>query len=130
VPAVYLDTSALGRVLLGEPDAPAVLRDLGAFEVRVASRLLRVELCRLALRHDRLADAEQLLTSVALLPLDEQTLAAAETTPPSSVATLDAIHLTTALRLADADSLDALMTYDVRLADGARQHGLTVLAPS
>jgi len=49
--------------------------------------------------------------------------------PPAAVATLDAIHLVTALRLADADRLDALLTYDRRLADGAREHGITVLAP-
>lgn len=40
---VYLDTSALGRPLLGEPDAPAILRALGAFDQRVASRLMRIE---------------------------------------------------------------------------------------
>jgi hypothetical protein len=32
VAVVYLDTSALGRVLLGEPDAEAVLRELAPFE--------------------------------------------------------------------------------------------------
>jgi predicted nucleic acid-binding protein len=129
MPVVYLDTSVLGRVLLGEPDAPAVLRDLRAFEQRVASRLMRVELRRLALREDRLADADQLLAGVALVPLDDHLLAAAETLPPATVATLDAIHLATALRLAHAGRLDAVMTYDARLADGAREHGLTVLAP-
>lgn len=127
---VYLDTSALGRVLLGEPDAPAILRDLGGFEQRVASRLLRVELRRLALREGLLADADELLTGMALLPVDADLLAAAETLPPPTVATLDAIHLATALRLVSAGRLDALMTYDTRLADGARHHGVTVLAPT
>src|SRR5829696_9130933 len=42
VPALYLDTSVLGRVLLGEPDAAAILRELGEFEEHVSSRLLRV----------------------------------------------------------------------------------------
>jgi uncharacterized protein len=130
VAIVYLDTTALGRILLGEPDAPAVLRDLGAFEQRVASRLLRVELRRLAAREGRLRDADQLLAGVALLPLDEELLAAAETVPPTTVDTLDAIHLVTALRLSGAGRLDAVMTYDARLADGAREHGLTVLAPA
>ncbi|MBA2765646.1 MAG: VapC toxin family PIN domain ribonuclease, partial [Solirubrobacterales bacterium] len=37
--------------------------------------------------------------------------------------------LVTALRLSAAGRLDVMMTYDRRLADGARQHGLTVLAP-
>jgi predicted nucleic acid-binding protein len=130
VPSVYVDTSALGRILLGEPDRHAILRELGSFDVRVASRLLRIELRRLALRHSLLDAADQLLKRISLLPLDDATLAAAETTLPATVATLDAIHLTTALRLAEADSLDAVMTYDRQLADGARTHGLTVLAPT
>ena len=127
--AVYLDTSALGRLLLGEPDAPAILRALGAFDQRVASRLLRVELRRLALRKELPADADRLLSGVALLPVDADVLGAAESVAPNTVATLDAIHLVTALRLSSARRLDAVMTYDRRLADGARHHGLTVLAP-
>jgi uncharacterized protein len=130
VPSVYLDTSALGRVLLDEPDRSTILRDIEAFDVRVASRLLRIELRRLALRHGLLEAADQLLARVSLIPLDDAILAIAETTPPPTVATLDAIHLATALRLADAGALDAIMTYDVRLAEEAQQHGLTVLAPS
>lgn len=127
---VYVDTSALGRVLLGEPDAPAVLRALGGFDQRVASRLLRVELRRLALREQLLSDADQLLAGLALMPVHEELLAAAEAVPPSTVATLGAIHLVTALALSSAGRLDAIMTYDARLADGARRHGLTVLAPT
>lgn len=127
--AVYLDTSALGRVLLGEPGAPAILRALEGFEQRVTSRLTRVELRRLGLREAVLADADALLSGVALIPVDDDLLAAAETVPPSTVATLDAIHLVTALRLAGAGRLDAVMTYDARFADGVRQHGLRVLAP-
>jgi uncharacterized protein len=130
VAAVYLDTSALGRVLLGEPDAAAVLRELARFEQHVASRLLRVELRRLALRYDLLEAAGELLAAVALIPLDQETLDEAETILPPRVAALDAIHLVTALRLAEADFLDTVMTYDTRLAEGASQHGLTVLAPA
>jgi predicted nucleic acid-binding protein len=130
VPAVYLDTSALGRVLLGEPDAPAILGELAGFEQHLASRLARVELRRLALREDLLEAADRLLAGVALLPLDEAVLAAAETVPPPTVHTLDAIHLVTALRLADAGVLDTIMTYDARLAEAAQQHGLTVIAPA
>lgn len=125
-----MDTSALGRVLLGEPDAPAVVRDLGGFDRHIASRLLRVELRRLALREGLLDHADQLLSGVALLPLDEAVLDAAETVQPSSVATLDAIHLVTALRLADEGLIDTVLTYDARLTDGARTHGLSVIAPA
>jgi predicted nucleic acid-binding protein len=129
VAGVYVDTSALGRVLLGEPDAAAVIRALADFELHVASRLLRIELCRLALRHSLLDHAEQLLSGVALLPLDDAVLEAAETVPPASVATLDAIHLVTALRLGDEELIDAVMTYDSRLAEGVQEHGLSVVAP-
>ncbi len=130
MPAVYLDTSALGRILLGEPDAAAVLRELGRFDAHVASRLLRVELRRLALRYGLLEAAGELLAAVALVPLDQTTLDVAETVLPAGLATLDAIHLVTALRLADAGLLDTVMTYDARLAEGASRHGLTVLAPA
>ncbi len=127
---VYVDTSALGRMLLDEPDATAIEDSLRAYDRRVASRLLRVELRRVGLRTNLLDGVGELLAEVALIPLDESVLTAAETVPPSTVATLDAIHLATAVRLAKAGELDAIMTYDGRLADGAREHGLTVLSPS
>lgn len=128
--AVYLDTSAVGRVLLGEPDAPAILEALGDFDQHIASRLMRIELRRVALREGLPDAADRLLAGVALIPLDDAVLTIAETVPPTTVATLDAIHLATALRLATAGVLDTVMTYDDRLADGARRHGLAVLAPA
>lgn len=130
MPAVYVDTSAIGRVLLGEPDAPAVLRALAGFDQHVASLLMRVELLRLALREGVVDAAERLVAGVALVPLDDPVLAAAETVHPPSVATLDAIHLATVLRLAEAGVLETVMTYDARLADGANHHGLRVMAPT
>lgn len=129
MPTVYVDTSVLGRVLLDEPDKPAIQRDLGSFD-QVASRLLRVELQRVALRSGLLDRAHLLLRDVALVPLEETILASAESIPPSTVATLDAIHLATAVRMAEAGDLDAMMTYDKSLAAGAQEHGLEVLAPS
>lgn len=117
-------------MLLGEPDAPAVLGDLERFDQVVASALMRVELRRLGIRTGRLADADRLLAGVALVPLDAETLAAAETVPPHELATLDAIHLVVALRLADAGFADAMMTYDRRLAGAAAAHGLPVRAPA
>jgi uncharacterized protein len=65
---------------------------------------------------------------VALIEIDDEILAKAETIPRATVATLDAIRLATAVRLSEAGELDALMTYDKRLADGARDHGLEVLS--
>lgn len=127
---VYLDTSVLGRVLLDEPDTPTITRELGRFERHISSGLLSVELHRLGLRENVLAYVAELLSGIVLIPLDEEILTAAETTTPPTVATLDAIHLATAVSLSNAGKLDALMTYDKQLAIGAREHGLDVLAPS
>jgi predicted nucleic acid-binding protein len=130
VAGVYLDTSALGRVLLGEPDAASVLSALADFDHHIASRLLRIELRRLAGRHGVLDQADQVLGAVALIPMDEALLAAAETVPPALVGTLDAVHLATAVRLAADGAVEAMMTFDHRLAEGARHHGLEVVAPA
>lgn len=128
--SLYLDTSALGRVLLGEPDREPILQELARFERLLASRLMRVELRRLALRKGLLDAAEQMLAGVAMLPIDPEVLHAAETLTPASVATLDAIHLATAIRVAAAGLLDAVMTYDARLAAGCAEHGIEVIAPT
>ena len=127
---VYLDTSVLGRILLDEPDTPAIRRELGHFERHISSGLLSVELHRLGLRVNMLAVVSELLSGKVLIPVDAEILAAAETITPPTVATLDAIHLATAVSLSKAGKLDALMTYDKQLATGAREHGLEVLAPS
>jgi predicted nucleic acid-binding protein len=130
VKTVYVDTSVLGRVLLDEPDKQTIQRDLAKFGQRVASRLLRVELRRVGLRRELLDRANTLLADVSLIPIDEQILTATETLTPPTVGTLDAIHLATAVRLSREGKLDALMTYDKQLADGAREHKIAVLSPS
>lgn len=143
---VYVDTSVLGRVLLNEPDRLAIQAALEDTDELVSSRLLWVELGRLARRRD--ADlaahgapreftflAQELLQGIATIPLEDDLLeqddmlGEAARIAPFSVATLDAIHLATAVWLAQDDLLDTIMTYDKRLAEGAREHGLTVLAP-
>jgi predicted nucleic acid-binding protein len=129
VSAVYVDTSALGRVLLVEPDAPLIMGALARFETWASSLLLRMELQRLALREGRIS-TRAALEGIALAPLDEDTLELAERIEPYSVATLDAIHLATAVRLAREGELDALLTYYARLAEGARHHGIEVVSPA
>lgn len=126
---LYLDTSALGRVLLEEPDAPTILAAISSYDRVASSRLLRTELRRVALRTNRLATVDQLLAGIALVPVDEAVLVAAESVQPASVATLDAIHLVTVVRLAERKLVDAVLTYDKQLAEAARHHGLEVVAP-
>ncbi len=47
---LYLDTSALGRILLAEPDAVAIRAALANYDAWWSSELLVVELRRLAVR--------------------------------------------------------------------------------
>jgi len=143
---VYVDTSALGRVLLNEPDRAAIQRTLGEFDEVISSRLLWIELGRLARRRDAefaengrhsefVSLANELLRAVTAIPMEgglqegeEGTLVDAIAIEPFSVATLEAIHLATAVWMAEHFPLD-FMTYDRRLAAGAHEHGFTVLSP-
>jgi predicted nucleic acid-binding protein len=146
VRVVYVDTSVLGRVLLNEPDRAAIQVALEDVDELVSSRLLWIELGRLARRRDAefaargeprefMMLAQELMGGIAAIPVEDELLGPddmlgqAERITPYSVATLDAIHLGTAVWLAEHDLLDTLMTYDNRLAEGARENGLTVLAP-
>lgn len=75
-------------------------------------------------------EIEGWLAGVAIVPMDDAILAAAEALAPASAATLDAIHLATALRLAAERHVTSIMTFDARLVEGAREHGLDVVMPS
>jgi uncharacterized protein len=131
VAGVYLDTSALGRIVLDEPASAAIGAALGAFDAVVSSGLLRIELHRVGLRTGiPREEIQKWLAGVSLVPMDDATLSVAEAISPASVATLDAIHLATAVRLAAKGHIASIMTFDVRLAEGAREHGLAVIAPS
>jgi uncharacterized protein len=128
VAALYLDTSALGRILSKERVAPAIRSELRTWAT-ISSRLLAIELRRLGHRLRSPDAAEVLLAEVPLLPIDEPILTAAESVRPTGLGTLDAIHLATALRLHRGGDLGAILTYDHALADAARGHGIDVLAP-
>lgn len=125
----YLDTSAYVKLALHEPERSALLRALDSY-APISSSLLAVEAVRACGRYgSQYADAARAgLRSVSLLPLDEDVLARAQILKPPTLRTLDALHLATALSIA-AD-LAVLVTYDERLAEGARAAGLTVTAPS
>jgi uncharacterized protein with PIN domain len=90
---LYLDTSALGRVLLGEPDAETIRDTLAGYDTWWASALLAVELRRLARREGLEALADRMLANVRLTDVDKASLDRASRLDPVEVATLDAIHL-------------------------------------
>jgi predicted nucleic acid-binding protein len=127
---LYVDTSALGRVLLDEPDAAAIVEVVGRYDARWSSRLLVVELRRLGMRTGLEAEVEAALALVRLFVVDDAALERASRTLPAEVRSLDAIHLDAAVLLAARGDVDAVLTFDAQLRRGCEHHGLRVEAPS
>lgn len=128
--ADYLDSSAFVKLAVEEPETAALRAFLAARSARrVSSALLRAESLRAVrlLGGDALATVREGLRRVDLVAIDDRILEAAGTLEPRVLRTLDAIHLATCLAL--GDDLDAVVTYDERMAEGARLLGLTVVAP-
>ena len=126
---VYLDSSAFVKLVLGEPETPALLAALEGVVRIVASEILEVEVLRATRRAGGdTAAARMQLAAVRLLPLGGEIRTLASKLDPPSVRSLDAIHLATALSL--AARLDGLYTYDERMSLAAREAGLDVHAPS
>jgi uncharacterized protein len=132
VSLVYLDSSALVKLVLREPESAALMEFLRERPDRVSSALVLAEVPR-ALRRARVGAAarrrvREILARVALVDIDRRALAAAAAIDPPTVKTLDAIHLATALAL--REDLTALVTYDRRLAVAAARADLHVQAPA
>jgi predicted nucleic acid-binding protein len=91
--------------------------------------LLGIEAVRACARYgERYAlRAREGLTLLALLPIDDGVVEAAAGLRPTSLRSLDAIHLATALSL-DGD-LGVMISYDERLNAAAREHALAVASP-
>lgn len=103
---------------------------LRSHTILVSSLLLRTESLRVAhrLTPDAVVHARSLIDSVILLPITPDTCERAASLPPSSMRSLDAIHLATALSV--VDEISGVLTYDDRLATACREHGVPVLAPT
>jgi uncharacterized protein len=129
---LYLDTSALVKLIRREPESDALADwlDARAPAPWVASALIEVELVRALRRIDsaQLVGAPALIGRVARYDVDAVVRAAAAAYPDPTLRSLDAIHLATAQAIFGA-RLDAFVTYDQRLGDAARASGLTVAAP-
>lgn len=129
--AYYLDTSALVKLVVAEPETPALHTWLNeADRDPVASDLARTELLRAVRRAapDRMLQARAVLDSITLTDLTASLFEQAGRIDPTALRSLDAIHLAAALDL--GDDLDGLVTYDDRLADAARSNGVVVTTPN
>ncbi len=128
--AHYLDTSALVKLVVAEPETAALRTWLSeATREPVASDLARTELLRAVRRAapHRAVQARAVLDSITLMQLPTAIFEAAARLEPTTLRSLDALHLAAALDL--GDDLDSLVTYDDRLAEAARANGIVVTAP-
>ncbi len=128
---LYLDASALVKLVVAEPETPALLSLLKDYPDRVSSALSLVELHR-ALRRVEAPPAQhrraaEVLMRIALLRLDDAILRQAAELAPADLRSLDAIHLATALSV--VDDLAGFVGYDRRLNTGAARLKLRVLSP-
>jgi predicted nucleic acid-binding protein len=128
---VYLDTSAILKLIVVEPESEALLQALDSRADRVSSVLASVEVHRSLrrLRAPRAARerAAAILSAVVMVRVDDPVLERASAFEDATLRALDAVHLATALSL--GDDPDAFFTYDRRLARAAAALGLAVLHP-
>lgn len=128
---VYVDASALVKLIVTEAESDALRGFLSGGPMLVSSRITAVEVRRVAARQrERHIDeqVQSVMEGVLFVEVDQPMALAAGAVPPPSLRSLDAIHLASALSV--ADELDAVVTYDARLADAAHRAGLTVVAPA
>lgn len=128
----YVDTSALLKRYVAEPDSPIASELISADPQLVTGRHTVVEVRQnlaalldpadaTAARSDFATD----LGSFHLVEIDAQTIELAATiAEQTGLRSLDALHLGSAMRLGTAM---AFLTFDVRLAVVARQLGFRVL---
>jgi predicted nucleic acid-binding protein len=128
---IYLDTSAFVRLIRGERETPALQGFLTGHHgtTLVSSALLVLETRRAVLHQapGQLARADLLLTRIDQVDITRAVLEAASRLPDPALRSLDAVHLATALQL--GQDLDALVTYDSRLAAAAERQRLPVVTP-
>jgi len=128
--ATYLDSSAIVKLAVHEPESAPLRRYLTRRRPVVSSSLARTEVSRalLPLGAEAVQRGQDVLARLELARVNDRVLIAAGKLLPADLRSLDAIHLATALEL--GSDLARLVTYDDRMAAAARGLGLTVSAPA
>lgn len=128
---IYLDSSALVKLVLTEAETPALVGWLTARAdlPMVSSIIHRTEVPRAVWRADpsALARSYRQVRGVERVTLSPDVLDTAAALPPLSLRSLDAIHLASALSV--RRDLEAFVAYDNRLLAAAGQAGLPTASP-
>jgi predicted nucleic acid-binding protein len=126
----YLDSSALVKLAVAEPQTAALRRYLARRRPLASSALARTEVARalLPLGEPAVRRGIDVLRRIELVRINERVLADAGALQPADLRSLDAIHLATARLF--GQTLSRIITYDDRLTAAATRLGLTVVAPA
>ncbi|MGH2923351.1 MAG: type II toxin-antitoxin system VapC family toxin [Solirubrobacterales bacterium] len=128
---IYLDSSALVKLVIPEPESDALADALRGRPELASSELAAVEVPRSASRSSddpaAATRAESVLEGIDLIALDPEMAAAARDLRPMELRSLDAIHIATALAL--GGELETFISFDRRQIDGATGAGLDVASP-
>lgn len=128
--AAYLDSSAIVKLVIAEPESGALRRFLRRRRPLVSSALARTEVLRALLLEGDVAIARgrSVLARMDLIRVNERVLAAAALLLPPDLRSLDAIHLATAQQL--GGDLGHIATYDDRMISAAQLLGLKTSSPA
>jgi predicted nucleic acid-binding protein len=129
---IYIDTSALLKLVkLDEIESAALRAYLAGDGIElISSALLAVEARRamLRLRPAGIPKVDLILSEVVQLDMSAAVIEDASRLPDPMLRSLDAIHLATALLI--REDVELLLTYDHRLTEAARTHGIPTAAPA
>jgi uncharacterized protein len=129
---IYLDSAAVVKLVHAEPESTALRSwlDERAETQWISSVLTEIESFRALARYapEAASRLPAVLDQIDLIDLDQRIRMLAQTVTPTTVRSLDAIHLSTAL--CSRASLTSFVTYDKRLLDAAQAAGLPIDAPA
>lgn len=129
---IYLDSSALVKLALAEPESDALTAWLAEHDgnALVSSALHRAEVLRAIWRAEpaALPRGQRIIRRVERVILSHDILDDAATVSPQKLGTAGAIHLASALAI--RRDLVAFVAYDKALLDAASDAGLPVASPS
>ena len=128
---IYLDSSALIKLALAEPETAALTDYIATRgdQALVSSSLHRAEVLRAIWQAEpgALPRAQRMIRRVSIVSLSHDLLDNAATQPPGGLSTTAAIHLASALAV--KRDLTAFVCYDKQLTAAAEAAGLPVASP-
>lgn len=128
--ATYLDSSAVVKLVIAEPESAALRQFVRRRRPLVTSALARTEVLRAVMPAGEAAESRgrEVLHVLDLVRVNDRVLDAAASLMPAEIHSLDAIHLATAQLL--GEDLGRVVTYDERMVDAAKHLGLPTASPS